>query len=245
MKSGDFGRALIMSSDLRGYGQGADKRHETMQRGFVDLHESAAAQTGLSRHRWVIQQGGDGELAILPADEPDPLVVDQYVRAIHQWLVTHNDGLAVEERLRLRVAFAFGTAYPSVNGYAGQAVVEASRLVDWKPLKKIFKKREDMNIFLILSQRVFEDVVRQGHTSYGIGDFHEVTIREKEYSGSAWIWSPEFRPEDLRLLSDPTDTKADEQAENHRTGTSQQAEVINNLSGPVDARRAVFGIGRK
>ncbi|MGJ6967903.1 hypothetical protein ACSDR0_38945 [Streptosporangium sp. G11] len=253
MKSGDFGRALIMTSDLRGYGRGDNKRHEAMQHGFVDLHRGAAAQAGLDRHRWVIQPGGDGELAVLPADEPDPLVVDQYIRALHQGLVDHNDGLAPKERLQLRVALAFGTAYPSANGYAGQAVVEASRLVDWQPLKKIFKMREDMNIALILSQRVFEDVVQQGHTSYGVGDFHRVTIQEKEFSGSAWIWSPEFNSGDLRLLSDSTNTEADTQAgaktdsraESIGTGTSQQAEVINNLSGSIDARRAVFGVGRK
>ncbi|MFI6457308.1 hypothetical protein ACIBF6_37845 [Streptosporangium amethystogenes] len=242
MESGDFGRALIMSSDLRGYGQGTDKRHEAMQHGFVDIHRHAAARAGLNRDRWAIQPGGDGELAVLPASEPDPLVVDQYIRALHQALTSHNEGLAEEERLRLRVALAFGTAYPSVNGYAGQAVVEASRLVDWQPLKKIFKKRADMNIALILSQRVFEDVVRQGHTSYDTGDFHRVTVQEKEFSGPAWIWSPEFNSGDLRLLSDFTE---EGRVEKIGTGTSQQAEVINNLSGSVDARRAIFGINRK
>jgi hypothetical protein len=243
MESGDFGRALIMSSDLRGYGKGNDKRHEAMQHGFIDLHESAAAQAGLNRNRWAIQPGGDGELAVLPASEPDPLVLDQYVRALHRGLIDHNEGLAAGDRLRLRVAFAFGTAYPSVNGYIGQAVVEASRLVDWQPLKRIFDERDDANIVLILSQRVFEDVVRQGHTSYQVGDFHRATVHQKEFSGTAWVWAPEVNSGDLRFLSDSTESKG--RTENARISTHQQAEVINNVDGPIDARYAVFGISRK
>ncbi|MEU4830100.1 hypothetical protein [Streptosporangium sp. NPDC023615] len=243
MKSGDFGRALIVSSDLRGYGRGTDKRHEAMQRGFIDLHREAADSAGLNRHRWAIQPEGDGELAVLPANEPDPLVVDQYIRALHQGLVEYNEGLGADLRLRLRVALAFGTAYPSANGYAGQAVVEASRLVNWRPLKKIFDDREDVNIVLILSQRVFEDVVRQGHTSYASDDFHRVMVREKEFSSPAWIWSPEFNSSDLRLLSDSAES--DDRMNRADAHASQSAEVINNLSGTVDARQAIFGISRK
>ncbi|WP_371782115.1 hypothetical protein [Streptosporangium subroseum] len=243
MESGDFGRALIMSSDLRGYGRGNNKRHEAMQHGFIDLHESAAAQAGLNRKRWAIQPGGDGELAVLPASEPDPLVVDQYIRALHRGLISHNESLAAEDRLQLRVALAFGTAYPLVNGYAGQAVVEASRLADWQPLKQIFDKRADANIILILSQRVFEDVVQQGNTSYQVSDFHRATVREKEFSGTAWVWAPEVNSGDLRFLSDSTESKG--RTESAGISTHQQAEVITNMNGPVDARRAVFGISRK
>ena len=242
MESDYFQRALVMSSDLRGYGQGNDKRHETMQRNFIDLHTAAATEAGLNREEWAIQPEGDGELAVLPASEPEPLVVDQYMRALHQGLVHRNDALAPEGRFRLRVALAFGTAYPCVNGYAGQALVEASRLVSWKPLKQIFNEREKANLVLILSQRVFEDVVLQGHTSYRDTDFRRVVVREKEYSGPAWIWTPELDPETLKCLSESPET-----ADGPRNGgisVSQRAEVITNMNGPVDARRANFGISR-
>ncbi len=243
MESVHFKRALVMSSDLRGYGQGNDKRHESMQHNFVDLHADAAAEAGLNRRDWVIQPGGDGELAILPASEPEPLVVDQYMRALHRGLVQRNASLAAHERFRLRVALAFGTAYPSANGYAGQALVEASRLVGWQSLKRIFNEREEANIVLILSQRVFEDVVRQGHTSYSESDFYQVSVREKEFSGPAWVWAPELDVRSLSRLSDST--KVAETTNSMKPNFSQQAEVINNMNGSVDARRANFGISRK
>ncbi|GAA3133256.1 hypothetical protein GCM10010466_24850 [Planomonospora alba] len=244
MANGDFGRALVMSSDLKGYGGGNDKRHEAMQRGFVEVHRGAAARAGLDRTAWAIQAAGDGELAVLPSNDPDPVVVDGYVRALHQELTERNRGLPPRERLRLRVAFAFGTAYPCVNGYAGQAVVEASRLVDWGPLKRLLDRAEEASIALILSGRVFEDVIRQGHTSYAEEDFHRVAVRVKEFSGPAWIWVPELTSEELRDLLATAEEEADEKARAATIG-HQTAEVINNVNGPVKAQEISFGIVRK
>ncbi|MFD0883598.1 hypothetical protein ACFQ08_03355 [Streptosporangium algeriense] len=243
MENISFKRALVASSDLRGYGQGIDKRHETMQRTFVDLHEAAAVQAGLNRETWGIQPGGDDELAVLPVSEPDPLVVDQYVRALHDGLIWRNEHLAPEERFRLRVALAFGTAYPAANGYAGQAVVEAARLVNWRPLKRLFDDNQEAHIVLVLSRRVFEDVVLQGHTSYSEDDFHPVLVREKELSAPAWVWAPEIDAAKLGHLSAPTETSKHSPERNPRI--SQRAEVINNMNGAVKAREMNFGIIRK
>ncbi|MEV4094299.1 hypothetical protein [Streptosporangium saharense] len=245
MENIPFERALVVSSDLRGYGQGTDKRHETMQKTFVDLHEAAAVQAGLNRGSWGIQQGGDGELAVLPASEPDPLVVDQYVRALHEELARRNAPLAPEERFRLRVALAFGTAYPAANGYAGQAVVEATRLADWGPLKRLFGDSPEAHIVLVLSQRVFEDVVLQEHTSYVKDDFHPVMVQEKELSAPAWIWAPEITAAKLNRLPKKDPTEPDKGSTEKRIHLSQRAEVINNVNGPVRAREMNFGITHK
>ncbi|MER6944170.1 hypothetical protein ABT294_09120 [Nonomuraea sp. NPDC000554] len=246
METRDFGRALVVSSDLRGYGRGNDKRHETMQAEFVALHQQAAEEAGLNRDAWVRQPGGDGELAVLPAGEPEALVVDQYVRALDERLRGRNGDLPAEERLRLRMAAAFGSAYPAANGYAGQAVVEASRLLAWQPLKRILDEKPDVNLVLILSQRVFDDTVRQGHTSHSTRTFLEVKVQEKEYEAPAWIWVPGMNPEELDFLHKSTDTGATVSPVNGLVGTiSQDAEVITNLYGPVDARQSVFGVSRK
>ncbi|MFD0657103.1 hypothetical protein [Thermocatellispora tengchongensis] len=154
---------------------------------------------------------------------------------------------------------AFGTAYPAANGYAGQAVVEASRLLAWEPLKRVFDKAPDVDLALILSHRVFEDTVRQGHTSHSVREFREVRVLEKEYDAPAWVWVPGLVPTDLDFLEGSTsddstsDDSTDKSLEN-RTNTEapnsvpsavwQRAEAITNLYGPVDARRSVFGVNR-
>ncbi|MEV1248935.1 hypothetical protein ACIBO2_44520 [Nonomuraea sp. NPDC050022] len=246
MDTGDFGRALVVSSDLKGYGRGNDKRHETMQAQFVNIHQAAAELAGLHRDTWVRQPGGDGELAVLPDGEPDALVVDQYVRELEKQLSDHNRDLPPEARLRLRVAVAFGSAYPAANGYAGQAVVEVSRLLSWGPLKRILDEKSDVNLVLILSQRVFEDIVRNGHTSYAASEFREVKVQEKEYDASAWVRVPGMTPADLDFLSTTTEPTTNAHTADHLIGAiSQNAEAITNLYGPVDARQAIFGVSRK
>jgi hypothetical protein len=248
MKNGDFGRALVISSDLKGYGQGNDKRQEAMQDGFVALHEAAAEIAGLRRHEWAKQPGGDGELAVLPPGEPEPRVVDDYVRALHQGLATHNAGRPHADRLRLRVAIAFGNAYAAANGFAGQAVVEVSRLVAWEPLKSVFKECDQADLVVILSERVFEDTVRQGHTSFRVADFRAVTVHEKGFCCTAWVWVPGADVAALKCLASSADNSTSDNstlpspADSNEMKMSQQAQAITNMYGPVDARGAVFGV---
>lgn len=246
VESTTFGRTLVVSSDLKGYGRGNDKRHETMQAEFVRIQQAATQAAGLNRDAWERQPGGDGELAVLPAGEPEISVIDQYVRELGKQLRDYNADLPLEERLRLRVAMAFGTAYPAANGYAGQAVVEASRLLSCRPLKLLLDRRPEVDLALILSQRVFDETVRQGHTSYSVSEFREVQVQEKEYVSSAWIRVAGIDVSDLSSLFAETEPEPSGPSPRHVVGAmTQKAEVITNLYGAVDARNAVFGVSGK
>ena len=81
------------------------------------------------------QQAGDGELAVLPRDEPEPVIVDQYVRYLDEELTADNATIGVETQIGLRMAVHFGTAMLADNGYAGQGIVAVSRLVESAPVK--------------------------------------------------------------------------------------------------------------
>ncbi|MEV5414040.1 hypothetical protein AB0K60_35055 [Thermopolyspora sp. NPDC052614] len=235
-----------MSSDLKGYGRSTDKKQEFLQAGFVAIHRQAAEVAGLRRDEWVIQEGGDGELAVLPATESEPAVVDAYMRALARALRERNEGVPAADRLRLRIAVAFGTAYPASNGFAGQAVVEASRLVSSGTIKRILEDQEKVNLLLILSQRVFDDLVRQEHTSYRPDDFVNIHVHEKEYEGSAWVWTPDV---DISVLRSYVGHRRDDAPAGHgpaQTVTySQRAKNINNFTGSLDARGSVFGVSEK
>ncbi|MEU6711366.1 hypothetical protein ABZ897_07765 [Nonomuraea sp. NPDC046802] len=233
-------RALVVSSDLTGYGQGNDKRHEFMQAEFVAVHREAAEAVGLNRALWERQPGGDGELAVLPPGEAESLVVDGYVRALHTRLRERNRDLRAQERLRLRVAVAFGNAYHAANGYAGQAVVEVSRLLSWEPFKLILKRNPDVSLALILSKAVYKDTVLQGHTTHSAESFRKVLVSEKEYQEEAWVWVPDVDPADLVFDGE---SGVGSPPGNHGVG-SQHAEAITNLHGQIDARNSVFGVNR-
>jgi hypothetical protein len=75
-----FERHLLVAVDAVGYGQGNDQDHFAMQSGIKTVLNEAASAAKLDRSRWLLQGAGDGELAILPLDELEPLVVDAYAR---------------------------------------------------------------------------------------------------------------------------------------------------------------------
>src|SRR5437868_4759229 len=160
-----FDRRLLVSVDAAGYGNGSDQEHFAVQSGLTAVLDQAAARANLRRHLWVKQGAGDGELAILPHGEPEPVIVDQYVRYLDEALTAHNANPASLRKIRLRMAVHFGTAMLADNGYAGQGVVAVSRLVESDPVKDALAAAPQACLAVILSRQIFDDVVRQGHVS--------------------------------------------------------------------------------
>ncbi|MEV0586874.1 hypothetical protein [Nonomuraea sp. NPDC050310] len=187
MSNAGFRRGLILAVDAKGYGSGTDQRHEAIQAGLIKVLTEAAAGAGLDREAWARQGSGDGELAILPPHEHEPAVLDDFVHKLATALRRHNADLRDEARLRLRLAVHHGASMPSANGFAGQAVVTACRLADSDAARAALASAPEADLVLVLSERVFEDTVRQGHTAHEPDDFTPALARTKEGEEIAWI----------------------------------------------------------
>ncbi|MGC5285705.1 hypothetical protein [Micromonospora sp. DT231] len=151
----------------------------------------------MDRSRWVTQPSGDGELALVPPGRNEPRVVDDFVRHVDAELARLNRRRADGERLRLRIAFHHGVAYPSANGFAGQGVVTVSRLLNSAPLHRALTAAPAANMAVALSDDVFRTLVLGDHTTLTERDFRPVTVTEKEYQATAWVRVPGT---DMRLL---------------------------------------------
>jgi hypothetical protein len=184
-----FGRALLVACDAMSYGSGDDQLQDAMQDGLIKVLDEAAAEAHLVRSQWARNSTGDGELALLPMTESEPQVVDDFVRELAAALAVHNRHLRDDARLRLRVAIDHGVAYPSSNGYAGQGVVAVNRLLDCAQVRDALRL-SGADVAVIVSSRVYEDTVAQGHTSLPPGAFRKVAVRVKEFEADAWIWVP-------------------------------------------------------
>jgi hypothetical protein len=233
-----FERHLLVAVDAVGYGRGNDQDHFAMQTGLKTVLNEAANAAKLDRSRWSLQGAGDGELAILPLDEPEPLVIDAYARQLDLRLATHNATVPPERRIRLRMAVHFGAAMPAQNGYAGQGVVAVSRLVDAPPVREALQAAPDATLVLALTRQVFDDVVRQGHASFPEGDFTRVPVQVKEFQDEAWI----------RLFG-PQATAAPDGQVTETAAPAQPREPAAPAAHPfvqhfhdTDARGSVFGI---
>lgn len=235
MKSPAFCRRLCVAVDAENYGNQDDLRQHAIQDGLLSVLDEAAERAGLHRELWDRQPQGDGELAVLPVEEPEPRVIDDYVRELDLALDRHNRYLRPSARLRLRLAIHFGVTAPGKNGYSGQATVVVSRLRDSRVLRKALADAVDAHLVVVLSNRLYEDTVKQGHTALRPERLRQVRVQEKTFSDVAWIYVPGV---DVHQLPAPDEPR------NERTGRSDRGEpaVVNEFHGPVQAQHATFGV---
>jgi cell wall assembly regulator SMI1 len=185
-----FARKLCWTIDARGYGQGNDVEQATLQEELNALVTAAAAAAGLRRETWLRQPGGDGELALVPDDEPEHWVIDRLTTELATLLDQRNRRSPAEKRLAVRVAVNHGLVKMAVLGWAGSSVVEVCRLRDSEAAKAALERIPGANVVLMLSHHLFQSMVLGGHTSVTPASFLRVRVEEKEFREDAWIWVP-------------------------------------------------------
>ncbi|MBA9002991.1 hypothetical protein [Thermomonospora cellulosilytica] len=227
-----FARHLLTSVDATGYGRRTDRGQARLQRGMLTVLGEAAEGAGLDRSTWDRQVAGDGELAVLPDDQPEPRVVDDYVRHLEAALRRYNRGVHGDQRLRLRLAIHYGPALRGAESYDGRGVVEVSRLCDSAPLRAALKET-GADLAVIVSDRVFHDVVDGEHTSLSASDFRKVQVKVKEFATEAFLFVPGYDVHALDLVSGGP-------PEPHPARSAPM--VQNNFYDHVDASGATFGV---
>ncbi|OLT26520.1 hypothetical protein BJF79_43475 [Actinomadura sp. CNU-125] len=210
----DFARRLIVSADAKGYGSTTANWQRHMQDGLCTVLERAAERAGLDRPGWWIQPGGDGEIAVLPDSEPEPRVVDDYVRHLHAELRRYNRDVPSGRELRLRMAVHYGPAIPARHGRAGGGLVVAARLCDSEALRRALDGT-GAALAVVLSERVFTETVAEEHTTLDPADFTRVGVRMKEFTGHAWIHVPGHDLDGMQF-----DVESDEDDEDDGPGTA-------------------------
>lgn len=234
----DFGRSLCLGVDMKGYGSADDITQAEWQRALLECLDLAAAWAKIDRPQWRKQPNGDGELALLPDDGAEPRVVDDFVRELDRVLADYNRGRAAHQRLRLRFALHHGVAYLGANGTPGQGVVQVSRLLNSKPAHEALEAAPEAHLAVILSTRIYDDVVLQRHTSLRPTDFCRVQVVEKEFTADAWVRVPGVDARRLDLPSMRVTQHVNQQ------GTASDHSIVaqagNNLAQSTDRQGMVI-----
>lgn len=235
-----FERYLCLSTDVQGYGRRPDRDQSITQDVLLRLLSAAADAAGLSRRSWHRQGSGDGEVALLPPAEPEGLVLDEFVRAIGLLLLRYNHDHRPDDRIRLRLAVDHGPVRLAANGFAGRPVVAVCRLVNAQVVRAaLAAARADLAV--VVSSRIYTDLVLGGHTSVLPADFRLVSVQEKEFRESAWLRVPGVDVHGLDL-GDPAEPAPTEPAPTAPVPATPRQDVVNTITGPVSAPGGVFGI---
>lgn len=195
-------RRLLVAVDIERYGhQDNLLQFETQQR-FQAVMAEAARELGLDRARWVMQQGGDGELAVLPVDVSEPAVVAHLAPTIDRLLRETNRDLPSAARVRMRIAVHGGLVHlDGASGFPGEAVVTVARLVNAPPLKRALTMFPAAATAQIVSQQVYDDIVRHRYEGIRPDRYARfpVDLPDKDFHEPAWITVP---GEDARTMID-------------------------------------------
>jgi hypothetical protein len=195
----EFSRVPLLAVDAWRYGPRDDRQQYELQRHLMEALTASAARSGLDLRTWDMQEAGDGLLALLPDSGAEPVLVDSFVRELDTWLRRHNHDRLPEARLRLRVAVHHGPAVVADLGYASGAVVHVCRLRDSRPVRGALDAVPEANLVQAVSALVFEDVIRQRHTSLSAHDFTKIEIADKakDFTATAWLHVPGASPDRL------------------------------------------------
>ncbi len=146
------------------------------------------------------QGTGDGYLfGVLP--EVLPFLLSPFLGALHETLAEKDDSLRAINRgtrLRLRISVNVGPVPDSgdeLRDRIGDPMNTTFRLLNSSPVKNALKQSNpDVTLMaVIVSQRVFDDVIRAGYTPALHPDQLEQVMAEvpgKDFAEPAWLYVP-------------------------------------------------------
>jgi len=234
-------RRLLVTADMESYSLKSVIAQRNAQQVFVDLLGRAITDSGLDYTQWMSQQSGDGKLAILPAGTVEPVVVGPMVNRLDGMLRKHNQDLNANARVRVRVAIHEGPVYlDGANGFPSTAVNDVCRLGDAPVLKDALAAYPDAGVALIVSGRIYDDVVAQGFDGIRADRFRNVTVVAKhDRTLDAWI---SVIDEDITNLVDMTNCEPTRSNRGRSSSAGSQASASSpgkyhfgeiNSSGPL------------
>ena len=131
------------------------------------------------------QGTGDGLHVFLPPDVEVHRVLTHLIRATGQWLAADN--AVHHDRLRIRMAAAFGPVKSASLGYSDATVVELSRLVGCAPVRSLLTRYPATDCAVIISDHLYRIAVPMGHPGLTALTFESVAVDVKEYDRPAWL----------------------------------------------------------
>lgn len=192
---GSLALRFLVAVDVAGFSQRYAAEQARAQDDLESAMTYAAANAGLARARWYRQPRGDGELAVLPQGVNGLSLVAEYPRKLASRVADVNLANG-GPRLRVRLAIHHGAVAPGPLGPVGTALVAISRLVDAEVVRQQLRQQSDLDIALIVSATVYDEVVQSRLHDLNPEAFRRVTIRAKGISYVGYLYQDNLEAQD-------------------------------------------------
>ncbi|HEU5474263.1 MAG TPA: hypothetical protein VFV67_26750 [Actinophytocola sp.] len=201
---------LIVAIDTAGSGSWDDLTQLRARTLLDELVQAAFRAAGIPWHKLRTEDRGDGMILFIPATVPKTQVLDAVIPYLSAGLRDCNRRRGQGPRLRLRVAVHAGEVLHGPLGCVGTDLNLTCRLVNSRPVCRVFTHHPDADLILIASEAIYQAMVRHNHRNIDPARFTRVHVGVKEVRAKAWIHIPEPRratpprtlaPADLRWVT--------------------------------------------
>jgi hypothetical protein len=181
----------VVVFDIVGFG---DRRRDD----DVQLHvrselyrilEQAFEAAGVPWQMCYREDRGDGVLLIVPGLISTELLISPLIDQIRAGLRRHNKLSSDVAQIRLRMALHAGHVHFDPYGVAGRTLVHAFRLLEAPVFKAAFAATR-CEIGFVVSERLYDDVIRHGPGLIDPEPYESISVSIKETETRAWVYFP-------------------------------------------------------
>jgi hypothetical protein len=229
----------VLAVDVKNFSGIKAVDHQRVTENIPVVLERAFSRAGYSSvwaERRFPESRGDGYVVGF-RPEVLPILVGPVVDGLQDELAYHHElrGAGFDP-VRMRMSVGVGPLTDSgehrLGDGSGAATVETHRLLDSEPVRSLLEDSDPDVTFLavVISARVYEDVVVSGYTAKALTEFLAVGVQVKSYQGTAYLHVP--RPSG-RLLERGLGPAATAEPVPGEPDPARDGRVTNTITGRV------------
>jgi len=184
--------STVVLTDVSGSAQRDQPCQRRMRHDLYEIVRDVVRYVGLDLNALQTTDTGDGLRLLFPCSALEPVrVVDTFVLGLSTRLCEHRRYVADTARIRMRLAFDFGQVEPDRHGLTGEPLVRVARLVEAASLRAALLDDDRVDLAAVVSDGLFDTVVRHGHGYLRPSCFREIQVTVKEFTARAWQLVPD------------------------------------------------------
>ncbi|MBB5959279.1 class 3 adenylate cyclase [Saccharothrix tamanrassetensis] len=171
----------IFVVDIAGFGRWSNPLQIVARDVLTNAVRDAFRVAGIRWNDLGVQDRGDGMMVLIPGQVSKVDILDPFLPRLTARLRRHNETAA--PRIRVRLSLHAGEVHRDAHGWVGSDLNTACRLADADPVRA--KLAGDA--VLVVSDVLYQSVVRHGYRRVDPAAFSRVEIAEKEVRAPAWV----------------------------------------------------------
>lgn len=173
--------------DIKDSSSGIASRQRHLDKGLRTVLDEAIGVAPFDTTKWFRRPDGDSATIALPAEVPKAWIAADFTRQLELALNNFNRPHRDTHTLRLRMALDHGDVMIDPPNIAGAPIKATARLVEAAELRRALDLAPAVNLVLIVSERFYDDVVRERDLGLDPADFVRVRVKVKHYNGYGWL----------------------------------------------------------